>query len=292
MTDFTWSFVRGDSTLQPGTRPLIPETEPVVSILRLDFLENHKQKVSVPVEEDGQEAVDIKANGVSATLQDLIGLIERQPGLEYFLQAREREIMDDNTAFLFVGWERHPSVALSTVDSLIELIQSSATTGSVPLSASQIGLWNVPFTVSLTRNALYYHKAPIELVIWDIPAPLDPQYHHNRAEEFAGLDYPFGLISSWRGRDGPGDLMQCLRGWKMLNEEQEPCERTHVFLLFWKSEEAQGRFKDPEQRTLIHGRGGSAFNEGSGDFWEKNFVALEKKWHSQGMTARSFNLRI
>ena len=286
MTDFSWSFVRGDSTQQPGTRPPVPKTEPVVSILRLKFGRVEKQQEFLPAEDHGEEAVD----GIDVIVQSLIRLIESEPGFDYCLRACEEKDMKSNTVFLFVGWQRHPSAAFSSVESFVSLTKSSAKTASMTMLAPQTSLWNVPFTTSLRKEALSRRKAPVELVAWDIPAHLDPTFHQACAKEFAGLNYPFGLIREWIGCDGPGDLMWCLRGWATQNENVEPSDRSHVFLLFWRSTETQARYKDPNQPTFLHGRGGSRTGEVGDDFWERTFVALQERWQAKGMTVTNTNL--
>ena len=143
-----------------------------------------------------------------------------------------------------------------------------------------------------------------DLIIWHIPANIDPTFHKPHALRFDEL-------SKWIRRvqredrceeQRYGDLREIYRGWALsedgtavnghtatsihqsddaapsancaikVDDEplsldtpndryqnqdplDQPTERTHVFLIWWKDEEAGIRFKDPWQQGIAGGLG-------------------------------------
>lgn len=176
-----------------------------------------------------------------------------------------------------------------------------------------------------------------ELIIWHIPANLDPTYHQNHAQEFDGLREWFLRVQGDDMCDGRliGDLRTVYRGWALSDDSDaaktdlhsatslcddglaninhnldqvggepvscelpdgksqiesspdQPIESTHVFLLWWKDEEAEARFKDPLKKGLAGG-----LREFGRREWKTGFEHIQEMWINEGMIVEKYSLAL
>ena len=102
----------------------------------------------------------------------------------------------------------------------------------------------------------------------------------------------FSHLNDYITSASPGDLVACERGWVMQLGDKlvEPCEKTHIFLLYWKNSEAERLYKDPDERTYRYGSGCRRSNTDPNGFWERRYLDLQREWTGQGLRATSVHL--
>ena len=223
-------------------------------------------------------------------MRDLVTAIEKQPGFEFWISAVAEEEKHANKFYLFVGWQRFPpsqfldSQALEPGSKLFTLL------GPALLHATQ--LLHVPFDPPFLKPVRQRFPRPIELITWTIPPCLDPTVYHSHAETFTSIDFMLSHLDDYSGCAGPGDLIACERSWVIQANEnmEEPSEKTHIFLLFWKDAECERRFKDPDERTFRYGSGGRRSSTEPNDIWERQFLDLQREWTRHGLKATSVHL--
>ena len=195
-------------------------------------------------------------------------------------------------------WEKYPSLAFSTLSSFQDIPASSPLAAFKPHLKAPPQLSNVPFNPPLSEDECINTSLHIELVTWTIPAHLDPTVHVPQAEIFETIRQFFTVFLYGIACAGPGDLYQTKRGWvagcpdTYQPSVEEPSEKTHMFLLFWKNRAAEERFKDPKGRSFLWGAGRPGdTREREGDFWEKTFPAWQKHLEGEGMKSENLHLR-
>lgn len=295
--DFTHSYIRGRSTACPPNRPKPPTTEPITTILKLEFAEG--QGDACFTRSNGHESIN-EQDPCGQAVRTFTRAIEAQPGYKFWTWVRAEEEPVD-VLYIFIGWERHPPTAFRSLASLqgVEPVSPLSALNAYMKSVPQ--LWNIPFNGPLhqigspsgqEKFILTGENKSIELISWTIPAHLDPTYHTSYAEQFEYLGFVFSRFDQIVGCYGPGDMLNCKRGWvagcqdSFLPSKEEPSEKTHLFLLFWKGKEEERKHKDPDQRTFSP----DMWREDD-DFWERWFLDLQRDWETQGMTTSSLHLR-
>ena len=290
-TDFTHSFIRNEPTAYPQNPPRPPPQEPVTSVLHFQYKDISPFSRNV---EPFDDYWWIDAEGqLGRDLQRLIAAIKKQPGFDFWMFAKAEERQDERNFYLFVGWEKFPPPIF--LDSQALHPDHSPLLPVVgPALQSTAELYHVPFDRPMTRMGTSYNGLSIELISWQIPSSLDPTFYRAYAKRFLSLEYMFSGLDEHPACVGPGDLVDCERGWTIQRTQgaYEPCDKTHIFMLFWKSKEDELRYKDSQEPSYDEGcHGGPRSIETHPDIWKRWYLDLRNDWASYGLSVKSVHLR-
>ena len=288
--DFTHSFIRNQGTAYPQERPCPPRQEPVTSIFHFEYRDISPFSRTVEPFED-YWWIDTESQQ-GQNLLTFIAALKDQSGFGFWMFAKVEENQDERNFYLFISWKGQPpsifldSKALNPHDSHL-----FAVVGPALRSATE--LYHVPFERPMSRLGTSYNGLSIEMISWHIPSSLDPTFHQSYAEQFRSLNYIFEGLDVHSACVGPGYLVNCIRGWVMqpAKTAKEPVDKTHVFMLFWKSKEHELEYKDPQKRSYAEGSGGPGSVEDAPDIWKQWYLDFEEDWMRSGLSVRTLHLR-